>query len=300
MTTSNLITDGSLAGELPAIPACEAPAADLFGQRADRLVRLANGHALGGYLRFAAALSRAQQQVLDQCERGGDAAVDCASPEGPPLIADRLLRMPAWHRRLRAVLDAVPSDALPMPARETLQSLQAASVAALASAAGDLIEGRFDALEAGTMPFLAAGLQVHWTALARQHRGQMPRPARQACDCPLCGAAPLGSVVKVGGPHQGLRYLTCSLCSTQWHYTRVQCGSCGSTKGINYLSLEGGSGAVKAETCDECSAYVKIFYMDKDINLEIGADDLATLALDLLVDEAGFQRVGPNLLLQPA
>jgi FdhE protein len=27
------------------------------------------------------------------------------------------------------------------------------------------------------------------------------------------------------------------------------------------------------------------------------ADDLATLALDLLVDEAGYSRSGPNLLL---
>jgi FdhE protein len=27
------------------------------------------------------------------------------------------------------------------------------------------------------------------------------------------------------------------------------------------------------------------------------ADDLATLALDMLVDEAGYERSGPNLLL---
>lgn len=299
MTSANLITDGSLAGELPAIPACEPPAADLFGQRAERLVRLSNGHALDGYLKFAAALSRAQQQVLDQCEREGEGPADANGRNSPPLIADRLLRMPAWHRRLRAVLDAVPGDALPGPALQTLHGLLAAPVAALEAAAGDLLNGRFERLAPGTMPFLAAGLQVHWTTLARQS-GQLPTPEHQSCDCPLCGALPLGSVVRVGGPHQGLRYLICSLCSTQWHYTRVQCGACGSTKGINYLSVEGGSGAVKAETCDECGAYVKIFYMDKDINLEIGADDLATLALDVLVDEAGFQRVGPNLLLQPA
>ena len=29
------------------------------------------------------------------------------------------------------------------------------------------------------------------------------------------------------------------------------------------------------------------------------ADDLATLALDILVDEAGYTRAGPNLLLVP-
>ena len=41
----------------------------------------------------------------------------------------------------------------------------------------------------------------------------------------------------------------------------------------------------------------KIAYQDKDPRVDPVADDLATLALDLLVDEAGFGRSGPNLLL---
>jgi FdhE protein len=41
------------------------------------------------------------------------------------------------------------------------------------------------------------------------------------------------------------------------------------------------------------------FYQEKDPMLEPMADDLATLALDLLVDEQGFQRSGPNFLLHP-
>ena len=43
--------------------------------------------------------------------------------------------------------------------------------------------------------------------------------------------------------------------------------------------------------------YLKIVYQEKDPNVDPVADDLATLALDMLVDEAGYERSGPNLLL---
>jgi FdhE protein len=39
--------------------------------------------------------------------------------------------------------------------------------------------------------------------------------------------------------------------------------------------------------------------MAKDHQVEAVADDLATLALDLLMDEAGKSRGGPNLFFHP-
>lgn len=80
---------------------------------------------------------------------------------------------------------------------------------------------------------------------------------------------------------------------------RVKCTSCASTKSVSYLFIEGGNDAVKAECCDECKTYLKILYFDKDNHMESVADDLATLAVDILVYEKGFRRVGPNLLLSP-
>ena len=44
---------------------------------------------------------------------------------------------------------------------------------------------------------------------------------------------------------------------------------------------------------------IKIFYQEKDPQVEPNADDLATLALDVLVDEQGYGRSGPNLLFHP-
>ena len=68
-----------------------------------------------------------------------------------------------------------------------------------------------------------------------------------------------------------------------------------------YQGLEGEEGAlnpgVKAETCPACQASLKIVSMEKDPFVDAFADDLATLALDMLVDEAGFHRAGRNLFL---
>ena len=43
-------------------------------------------------------------------------------------------------------------------------------------------------------------------------------------------------------------------------------------------------------------SYLKILYQEKAPESDPVADDLATLALDMLVDEAGYSRAGPNLL----
>ena len=51
------------------------------------------------------------------------------------------------------------------------------------------------------------------------------------------------------------------------------------------------------ETCDTCGHYLKIVHMERDAHVEPVADDLASVTLDLLVSEAGFQRHGVNLLL---
>ena len=50
-------------------------------------------------------------------------------------------------------------------------------------------------------------------------------------------------------------------------------------------------------TCPDCQASLKIVSMETDPAVDAFADDLATLALDMLVDEAGFHRAGLNLFL---
>ena len=80
---------------------------------------------------------------------------------------------------------------------------------------------------------------------------------------------------------------------------RIKCSSCESTRGINHYILEGSNGAIKAESCDDCNSYLKLMYLEKDGQMEAMADDLATLLLDMLMQEEGMSRSGPNLFLHP-
>ena len=81
---------------------------------------------------------------------------------------------------------------------------------------------------------------------------------------------------------------------------RVECTHCGANKGIAYHSIEGGSAAIRAETCDSCHCYRKIFYQEHDAAVEPLADDVASVALDLLLADAHFERASANpLLWQP-
>jgi FdhE protein len=78
---------------------------------------------------------------------------------------------------------------------------------------------------------------------------------------------------------------------------RAACITCGGSRTLSLRGIEGDSGAIKAETCDECHTYAKMLYQTKDMQVDPFADDLATLGLDILVAEAGWARHAPNALL---
>jgi FdhE protein len=62
--------------------------------------------------------------------------------------------------------------------------------------------------------------------------------------------------------------------------------------------VEQSDGLVRAETCDTCRGYVKILQQQENPALDPVADDVATLALDLLLRDLGYRRgaVDPFLL----
>jgi FdhE protein len=306
---SEIIRDGSLAGGIPTVPRFRPVGAGVFAERAARLRMLAPGHALEGYLRFAAALSDAQDRALraatNSSSSGWGSAPDeqtlqrCREHGLPPLSVDGHRRDAAWREVLAGIVGTLNPDALPPEARNVLSALAAAPVDSLESAAGSLLAGAYAEVDAGWAPCIAAALQVYWVRMALRLGEAGFSPDVRYGLCPVCGSHPVASVVRVGGAVQGLRYLVCSLCAAEWHVVRVKCTACASTKGIGYLGIEGANPAIKAECCDECRAYLKIFYLEKDTALDPVADDLATLALDMLVDEQGYDRAGPNLLFLP-
>jgi len=82
-----------------------------------------------------------------------------------------------------------------------------------------------------------------------------------------------------------------------WNVVRVKCVLCSSTEGIRYFSVEGKPEAVKAETCECCGGYLKIFYQVNDHLLDPCADDIASLDLDMLLAQEGWRRGGQNPFL---
>ncbi len=149
-------------------------------------------------------------------------------------------------------------------------------------------------VEPAIAPFLMAALQVYWVALASRLAPADVAALDVPGVCPVCGTLPVASIVR---SDKGYRYLHCALCATEWHLVRITCSQCQGNTHIAYHSIEGGSDAIRAESCDDCHTYRKILYQEKDPAVEPVADDLASLAIDLLMTEAGYHRGSGNPLL---
>ena len=272
--------------------------ATVFADRAARFATLADGHSLSDWLRFLGQLSRAQQHALaalPELDLPPASQVEQAIAHGMPPL-DPSQRPAAWRDALRAIANELVADA-PEGAANSLAALQAASDADLEKLASTLLSGDLDAANAAELPFVAAALQVVYTQLASQLAAPSLKKLDHSNVCPCCGSPAVSSIVRLGSEINNLRYLHCSLCNSEWNVPRATCTACDSDKSVALLEVDGNPGAVRAETCDSCQSYLKIVYQEKDPHVDPVADDLATLALDMLVDEAGYQRSGPNLLL---
>lgn len=283
-----------------------APVAEtIFATRAQRFHQLAAGHSLGDWLQFLAALSRAQHEALQSLPAlplpDATQLALARAHRMPPLPAQSWRRDPAWRTSLQRIAVAV-APAAPEPARKDLARLAGFDAERIEALAERVLHTELYGEDAALLPYVAAALQVLWTAGATRLGVAEITALDVPGVCPCCGFLPVASVVRAGGEVGNLRYLHCALCNTEWNLVRVKCTACDATDGVSYRHLEAegitGADAVRAETCDSCKSYLKIVYQEKG-PVDPVADDLATLALDILVDEAGYARSGPNLLLVP-
>ncbi len=276
---------------------------DVFAHRARRFAQLAEGHPLGDYLRFMGRLAQAQQHALDAMPAVAvpdeEAQSQSRQHAMPAVPAQSWKRDAAWRTALNAILEEVAPVASEAAAA-TLKVIEQLDDAALEGLADRVLRTELYGEHADKLPFVAAALQVYWTRLATQLGNAALQPLDVPGVCPCCGALPSASVIGASPEVPGLRFLHCSLCNTEWHLTRASCTACDAGESaIAYQHIEGDKGLVQAETCDVCKCYLKLVRRDKDAAADAVADDLATLALDILVDESGFSRSGPNLLLVP-
>jgi FdhE protein len=304
----------------------------LFSRRAARLRKLASGAAIGDYLQFVAVLVDAQHAAMGRLSlppasaagrRDAAAAPDAAVPpdavdlEGPsgrrlpPLHPSIWPRAPDWRTTLEHICEVLAAPSFPPAVGVTIANIRRATPEWIEAQADAVLATLPQGVDIAAAPFVMAALQVHWAAASGGIKADEVKALDIPGVCPVCGTLPVASLVCANSPYQGYRYLHCALCATEWHMVRVQCSQCGASgKSIGYHSMEraaadGGAAAgdipaTRAETCEECRGYRKIFYQEKDPGVEPVADDLASLGLDLLLGREGYHRASGNPLLWQA
>jgi len=278
--------------------------ARVFADRAARLRTLASEHAIGGYLELVAQLCEAQQAALAKHAPAPPSAetIERAETHGMPPIPASGPRDAAWRSLLIELVDALAPRAAPVG--ELARRLRGATPEWLDAQADAVLAERADLVDLAAAPFVMAALQVHWAAMTQFFDADQFLSIDTPGVCPLCGSLPVASIVHAQSPYQGYRYLHCSLCASEWHRVRIHCTGCGAAgKDIGYQTLtreganDDGNAAVRAESCEHCHGYRKIVYREKDAGVEPVADDLASLALDVLMSDHGYHRLSANPLL---
>jgi FdhE protein len=275
-----------------------------FAATARRLETIATGAPLEAWLRFMAQIGWAQHEAVAVLSRtpalDSDSIAAAVAERQPPLAADRHALDPGWQRALGSILECFDAVALPDEARSVIADLEGRDAQGLDALAHAFLRDAVEPDEIGPALYVAAALQVQFTVLAAALAAESLRLLPQRGLCPCCGSTSVTGLVTASGRSPGCRYLYCSLCSTAWNHVRAVCITCGESGALSLKSIEGDNGAVKAETCGKCRTYAKLLYEAKDTKVDPFADDLATLALDVLVAEAGWSRHAPNPLFLTA
>lgn len=262
-----------------------------YARRAARLRELASSGELADYLSFAADIAEMQEAAAALVVRG--------EARDLPLDAVAEARDGDWPHLLDLLIDGLRPGIAEMAAPH-LERVASLDLAERRQAAVALAGGRFADVSAEIAPFIWAAFSVWMRVLAGS--AKMPETgddaATEHAQCPACGTAPVASVILTGS-RQGLRYLHCALCETDWHMVRAKCSNCGKSGKLDYLSFDTEEAAVRAECCDDCHGYLKVVSLDRDRNADVIADDLATLALDAAVEEEGYGRTGFNPFALP-
>lgn len=107
--------------------------------------------------------------------------------------------------------------------------------------------------------------------------------------CPICGSDPI--LAELTGD-EGRRMLICSFCGYDWSVPRLACPFCGEARheGHPYLFVEGDE-TVRVDVCDDCKKYIKTLDTRKGGRAVFPLlEDVATLHLDMLAQEKGYER----------
>ncbi|WP_440409400.1 formate dehydrogenase accessory protein FdhE [Neorhizobium petrolearium] len=298
MSVSPVQPDPSMIGGVSKAPFALMPnPVRLFRERANRFEVLAEGSRLAPYLKFLAGIAQIQSELAstlsplepipaDQVERARANAM-------PPIDRLAMASSPDCRQVLQQFLERMEGLEKPPVAAEALAQVRAADDETLSWMIGNVVADNLPVESLAHHLYIAAAIQIHAARLAAGLDGSRLVPIRIGV-CPTCGGKPIASMVIGFHGAEGARYACCSSCTTMWNEVRIKCLACGSTKGIGYRAVETGDeeATIKAEVCDSCNSWIKILYQNKNPSLEVVADDVASLGLDLLMKDTEYKRAG--------
>ncbi|WP_088346667.1 MULTISPECIES: formate dehydrogenase accessory protein FdhE [Rhodomicrobium] len=269
----------------------------LFEIRAARMKTLAAANPAAGFLGLMVRVFSAQADASllagEVVPPSAEAIARAREHAMPPIATDSWVPTATYRAALRFIAANISRDGLPQATIDVLAGLGEAPDEHLDNLARAHLESAIPPHWQGEAIFAVAALQVEFARIASLLPKEAIKPLDAPGLCPCCGSPPVAGVV-VADHAFGRRFLSCGLCSTSWHYVRVACITCGTEKDVAYQEIEGGDGVAKCESCDDCRTYSKIFYQQKNMAVEALCDDLATLSLDLMVNNAGWKRHAPN------
>ena len=251
---------------------------------------------------FAAAIADAQLALLETMPIPQDPRLQALSGEqlaNKPLDVKNWQRDPIWRKLLTALLEKLKPSANDQ-ILTTIEWLEKAADSELEDLADKVLAQEFATISSDKAVFVWAALSLYWFQLVQQ----IPHNAKQESTedlhlCPVCSASPTASMIHLG-TNQGLRYMHCSLCESEWNMVRTQCTNCGESSDLDYWSLDEHLAAVRSESCGSCHSYLKALYQEKDPKMEVIADDLASIFLDMEMEKKGFMKSGLNPFVFPA
>jgi len=129
-------------------------------------------------------------------------------------------------------------------------------------------------------------------AASEQLRGELDLESSRTGHCPVCGSLPALNLLKGDG---GIRYSLCSWCACQWRVDRLSCSVCGNKEPakLHYFCGEGEE-AHRIDLCDACRHYIKTIDCRSLEAPDPCLEDLATLHLDVVAVQKGYDRFVPN------
>jgi FdhE protein len=284
------------------IPFWQQPQADIFSQRAQRLHELAaeNSSDWQPYLQFLAAICTAQQTLLERYAEA-EWVLSVANTAETLLTPALLSANHSLTDLLFADLHTLLQQQLSPTAAQVWKELLQLSSEERCQLCQQALNQQLGVAQQDYQIWVNAVVQIIYTHAALNLAATAVKPLPELGFCPCCGTDAVGAVIIGHGELEGLRYLCCGVCNSRWHSVRARCSFCDNSRDLGVHRIEqakeGVLSGAEAECCPSCHAYRKRYRLAKQQYADPIADDLASLSLDILLNEEGWQRGGANPFL---